>query len=92
MQADQRRAQPAQGRLSLAADVEQPGMVRHRDRETGENEIGRVVEREAEPLAGAQRAAQQDGGRLQRVLADREHHEARDQERRDDRERGHQHQ
>ena len=40
-------AQPAQRGLAFGADVEMPAMEGHRDREAGEDEVGRVVQRVA---------------------------------------------
>ena len=57
VEADERRAEAADSRLPLAADVEQPGMEGDRDREAGEDEVGGVEEREAERLAGAEAPA-----------------------------------
>ena len=87
VEADERRAEAGDRRLPLAADVEQPGMVGDRDREAGEDEIRGVEQREAERLARAEAARDQEPRRGERVLADAEHHEPGDQERRRDRRR-----
>jgi hypothetical protein len=53
-QADQRDAEPADIGLALAADIEQPAMEGDRDRQTGEDEAGRVIERVGDVLAAAE--------------------------------------
>ena len=45
--------------LALGADVEQAGLEGERHREAREDEVGRVVEREAERLAAAEAADDQ---------------------------------
>ena len=52
-----------------------------RDRQARENEVGGVVECEADPFAIAERAPDQDTDCPERILADQEHHKARDKER-----------
>ena len=59
-EADQRDAEAAEIGLALAADVEQAGMEGDGDREAGEDEVGGVEEREADALAVAERALDQD--------------------------------
>ncbi len=66
--------------LALDPDVEQAGVEAERDREAGEDEARRVIEREADALEIAERAPDQDLHRLERVLADGEHDEAGDDE------------
>ena len=76
-------------RLPLAADVEQAGMEGDGNREPGEDEVGRVVEREADALGAAERAAQKQRRRLQRILADADDHEPGDEQSRRDRNQRH---
>ena len=93
MQADERRAEAAERRLALAADVEQPGVEGDGDREAGEDEVGRVVERVADALAAAERAAQQHGAVASSGFSPMASTtRPADQERRDDGERRHEHQ
>ena len=79
---DEGGAEAAEGRLTFAADVEQPGMIGDRDRKPGEDEIRRVEQREAEALARAEAALDQEPRRGERIFADAEHHEPGDEERR----------
>ena len=79
-QRHRRDAEPADIGLALAADVEQPAMEGDRDGEPGEDEVGGVVEREADALAIAEGAAQHQHRRLDRALADREDDEPGDGE------------
>ena len=67
--------------LALAADVEQAGMEGHRHGQAGEDEVGGVVEQVAPALERAHRALQHDPHGLERILADDEDDEARDQQR-----------
>src|SRR5208337_3414922 len=62
--------------LSLDPDVEEPCMEADGDREPGEDEAGRVIEGEADALEVAERAGDEDLHGLERVLADRQHDEA----------------
>src|SRR5271166_4900743 len=55
-------------------------MEADRDREAGEDEARRVIERKADALEVAERAGNQDLHGLKRILADRQHDEARDHE------------
>ena len=82
IEADQRDPEAAEVGLALAADVEQAAVEGDRDREPGEDEAGRVVERVADRLAVAERAIDQELDRLERVLAEQQHEQARDEERR----------
>ncbi len=66
--------------LALAADVEEAAVEGDGDRKAGEDEVGRVVEREADALAAAERAVDQDDRGAERVLADEEHDQAGDEE------------
>ncbi len=77
----QRGADAAQHRLAFAADVEQPRMKCHRDRQAGEDEGRRVVQRVAQADAAAEGALDQQRQRLPRVLADEQHDEAGDEQR-----------
>ena len=81
MQRHQRRSQAADIGLPIDADVEQPGMEAHGDREAGENEAGGVIEREADALEIAERSADQQLDRLPRAFADHGNDQAGDQER-----------
>ena len=63
-QGDQRDAEAADIGLALAADVEQAGMEGDRDGEAGEDEVGGVVEREADALGRAEGAVDQDHDRV----------------------------
>ena len=76
MQRDQRRAEARDIGLPLDADVEQAGVEADRHRKAGEDEAGRVIKREADALEIAERAGDQDLHRFERVLADRQHDEA----------------
>ena len=82
IEADQRDAEAAEVGLALAADVEQAAVERDRDREPGEDEAGRVEQRVADRLAVAEGAVDQELDRLERVLAEHQHDQARDEERR----------
>src|SRR5690606_22525623 len=62
------------------ADVEQPAMEGDGDREAGENEVRRVIEGEAEPVAIAERAIEHDAHRFDRIFPHRQHHDAADDE------------
>ena len=66
--------------LAVAADVEEAGMGGDRHREAGEDEVGRVVERVAEVVAVAEGAGDDGLKRGERVLADGEDDDARDDE------------
>ena len=79
-EADQRDAEAADIGLALAADVEQAGMEGDGDGEAGEDEVGGVVEREADALAVAERAVDHEPHGLERVLADDEDDQAGDEE------------
>ena len=61
-QADERHAEAGDIGLALAADVEQAGMEGDRHREPGEDEVGGVEQREADALAVAEGAVDQDDG------------------------------
>ncbi len=82
VEADQRDAEAADVGLPLAADVEQAAVEGDRDRETREDEAGRVKQGVADRLAVAERAVDQELDRLERVLAEQQHEQARDEERR----------
>jgi hypothetical protein len=68
--------------LALAADVEQAAVEGDRDREPGEDEAGGVEQRVADRLSVAERAEDQQTHGFQRVLAEEQHDQAGDQERR----------
>ncbi len=76
MERRERRAEPGDIGLALDADIEQAGVEADRDGEAGEDEARRVIERKADAFEIAERAGDQDLHRLQRVLADRQHDEA----------------
>ena len=60
------------------------GVEADRDREAGEDETRRVVEREADAFEIAQRAGDENLHRLERIFADRQHDEAGNDEGRSD--------
>ena len=62
--------------LPLNSDVEQAGLEAERHREAGEDEARRVIEGEADPFEIPERAGDQDLHRFQRILANREHDQA----------------
>ena len=55
-------------------NVEEAGMESDRDRESREDEIRRVIEREADALGRAEAAGDQNARRLERAFADRRDH------------------
>src|SRR5690606_2109509 len=59
----------------------QAAMKGDRDRQAGEDEIGGIIQREADAFAIAEGALDQQACGAQRTLADGEHDETRDQER-----------
>ena len=82
IEADQGHAEAADIGLALAADVEQAAVEGDRDREAREDEAGGVEQRVADRLAIAEGAEDQELDRLERVLAEEQHDQAGDQERR----------
>ena len=83
-------AEAAEIGLTLAADIEQAAVEGDRDRKAGEDEIGRVIEREAEALAIAERAVDHQAHRLEGILADEQDDQPGKQERRREVEQGEQ--
>jgi hypothetical protein len=81
-QADQRNAKARDIGLALAANVEQASVKSHRHSKAGKNKVGGVIEREAETFAVAECAEDHQFNGFQRVLADRDHHQTGDKERR----------
>ena len=75
MERDKRRAEARDIGLALDADVEQPRVEADGDRKAGEDETGRVIEREADAFEIAERAGDENLHRLERILADRQHDE-----------------
>ena len=82
VKADQGDAEATDVGLALAADVEQAAVERDRDREAGEDEARGVKQRVADRLAIAEGAVDQKLDRLERVLAEEQHDQAGDEERR----------
>ena len=80
MQRDQRRAEASDIALPLDANVEQPGVKANGDRKAGEDEAGRVEQRVADPFEIAERAQDKALHGLERILADRQHDKAGDDE------------
>ena len=78
MKRDKRRAEAPDIGLALSADVEQTGMETDRDREPGKDEARRVEQRVADSFEIAERAEDEALDGLQRILANRQHDEARD--------------
>src|SRR5271165_6830113 len=76
MERSERRPETGDIGLALHADVEETGVEADCDREAGEDETRRVIEREADALEIAERAGDENLHRLERVLADRQHDEA----------------
>ena len=76
----QRDAEAADIGLAFAADVEQPAMEGDCHRKAGEDEVGRVIERVADAVAGTEGALHHQHRGAQRVLADEQHHQSRDHE------------
>ncbi len=70
--------------LPFRADVEQSCPKGDGDRQSGENERGGQEERVANPVGPPQGAADQQPVGLERVVADHQHEDAADAERRDD--------
>ena len=79
-QGDDGDAETTEIGLPLAADVEQPAMESDGDGEPGEDEVRRVIEREADALAIAERALDHQPRRLDRAFADDQHDEPGDEE------------
>ena len=75
MEGDERGAEARDVGLPFDADIEEAGVKADRDREPGENETRRVIEREADAFEIAERAGDEDLHRLERILADRQHDE-----------------
>ena len=76
VQANQRRAQPANIGLPVAADVEQPRLEGHRHGKSGKNKAGGIIERIAKAIDRAQTACDHQAGGVNRVLANRQNHKA----------------
>ena len=79
-QKDKRDAKATHRRLTLAADVEQPGVIGDRDREAGEDEVGGVVEGIAPAIGRPECARDHHLQRHPRALTDQQDHRPRDRE------------
>lgn len=91
-QGDEDDAQPGDIGLTFTADIEHAGMIGQRHGQTGEDEIGGVIERIAKAHTIAEGAIEHDAHGLERVLANGQNNQAPNEEGQndiEDRQQGH---